>query len=139
MYKPALNAAILFCLFGVLIGALGAHALAPPVLSESLHNSLETAVKYQFYHGFALLFTAVLFYAYKDNLIKKAAWCFIIGTLLFSGSIYLAIFLKTSTSYTIGAFGLLTPLGGLVLITGWLLLLIGINRKTQKLLNKQNQ
>lgn len=132
MYKPALNAAIIFGLLGVVFGAMGAHALQPPVLSEKLHEAFETAVRYQFYHSFALLFTSLLYFVFPDKWMKRATWAFIAGILLFSGSIYLLVYLQGALNVNPGMLGILTPIGGLCLIAGWLFLLLGINSKKQK-------
>jgi uncharacterized membrane protein YgdD (TMEM256/DUF423 family) len=132
LFKPALNAAIIFGLLGVILGAMGAHALQPPVLSEKLHGAYETAVRYQFYHSFALLFTALLYFIFPDKWIKRATWAFIIGIILFSGSIYLLVYLEGVMNVNPGMLGILTPIGGLFFITGWLFLLLGINSRKQK-------
>jgi len=128
MFKPALNSAIIFAALGVIIGAMGAHALKP-LLTEDLMASYETAVKYQFYHSFALLFAGVLYFVFKNAWIKRATWCFIIGIILFSGSIYALVFFKTTANIGLGGLGALTPIGGLFFILGWLFLLFGINKK----------
>lgn len=138
LFKPALNAALIFGLLGVALGAMGAHALAPPVLTDKLHHAFETAVKYQFYHSFALLFTSLLYLVFPNKYIRRATWAFLAGIILFSGSIYLFIFLETVLHLYPGILGLLTPLGGLCLIAGWLLLLVGINKKDRKNLGAQN-
>lgn len=133
MFKPALNAAIIFGLLGVLVGAMGAHALQPPVLTEKLHAAYETAVRYQFYHSFALLFSALLYFVFPDKWIKRATWAFITGIILFSGSIYLLVYLKGFLHIDPGTgVALLTPLGGVFFIIGWLSLFLGINSKKQK-------
>lgn len=128
MYKPALTAAIIFALIGVIVGAMGAHALRP-LLTEELMVSYETAVKYQFYHSFALALTGVLYQAFPTVWIRRAAWAFFIGILLFCGSIYLLVYMKATASLGLVGLGLLTPIGGLFFILGWLLLLAGINIK----------
>lgn len=128
MFKPALNASFIFALLAVIIGAMGAHALKK-VLSPELLAAYETAVKYQFYHSFALLFSGVLYLAFPSKWIKRATWLFITGIILFSGSIYTLVFLETTTDIGLGGLGILTPIGGLCFILGWLFLLFGINAK----------
>lgn len=137
MFKPALNAAIIFGLLGVILGAMGAHALQPPVLSEKLHDAYETAVRYQFYHSFALLFSSLLYFVFPGKWIKRATWAFIAGILLFSGSIYLLVYLEGSLNVNPGMLGILTPIGGLCFIAGWLFLLLGINNRKQRTRNTQ--
>lgn len=132
MFKPALNAAIIFGLLGVILGAMGAHALEPPVLTPKLHHAFETATRYQFYHSFALMFTALIYFIFPDKWVKRATWLFIAGILLFCGSIYLLIYLEAGLGITPKIIGILTPIGGLCFILGWLFLLIGINRRKKK-------
>lgn len=132
IHKPALNAAFLFALLGVIMGAMGAHALKQ-VLNNDLLEAYETAIRYQFYHSFALALAGILYAWFSNAWIKRAVWCFITGTILFSGSIYLLVALKSTTDKDLGALGILTPIGGLVLIAGWICMLAAINyRKATK-------
>lgn len=128
MYKPALNASFIFAALAVIIGAMGAHALKEHLTSDLL-ASYETAVKYQFYHSFALLFAGVLALPFPSKWIHRATWCFITGIILFSGSIYLLVYLKSTADIGLGGLGAITPIGGLFFILGWLCLLIGINKR----------
>ncbi len=128
MYRPAL---ILACLIGaitVIVGAMGAHALSGK-LTESLMQSYETAVKYQFYHVFALALTGIIYKEYKNGLVKASAWLFLSGILLFSGSIYLLVYLKSTSEIGLGGLGAITPIGGVMFILGWLVLMLGIIKK----------
>lgn len=128
VYRPALNAAVIFALIAVAVGAMGAHALRP-YLTDELQVSFETAVRYQFYHALALGF-AGLIHHFKSNVwIRSATWFLIAGIILFSGSIYLLVYLKSTNSIGLGGLGIITPIGGLCFITGWLLLLVGINKR----------
>jgi len=128
IYKPALNAAFIFAGLGVIIGAMGAHALKA-ILPEDLLATYETAVRYQFYHSFALAFAGAIYYFFPSGFIRAASWAFITGILLFSGSIYLLVYLKQTAHLGLAKLGILTPVGGLFLVAGWLLLLIGINTR----------
>lgn len=123
-YKPALRSAIVFAIIAVILGAFGAHALK---LEGSLQNSYETAVKYQFYHSFALIFAGLLYHFYPSPWIKRATWAFVLGILLFSGSIYLLVYLKTTASIGLGGLGIVTPIGGLSFILGWICLLLSLS------------
>lgn len=138
IYKPALNAAIIFAALCVIIGAMGAHALKG-VLSDELLGTYETAVKYQFYHSLALAFTGMVYYAFPSVWVKRATWFFVTGIILFSGSIYLLVYLKQTATLGLGKLGLLTPIGGMFLIAGWILLLIGINKKTMDQLSDKHK
>ncbi len=101
-----------FAFFSVLGGAFGAHFLRQRLGVEYL-AIFETAIRYQMYHAFALMMLASRFFAYSWLLVA-AATCFVLGTLLFSGSLYLLIFSEKK------AWGMVTPVGGLFLLAGWL-------------------
>lgn len=131
MYRPALTAALIFALIGVMIGAMGAHALRP-YLTPEMQVSFETAVKYQFYHSFALAFAGFLYLVFPGVWVRRATWAFIIGIILFSGSIYLLVYLKTTASLGLSGLGILTPIGGIFFILGWIFLLLGIHSKKKK-------
>ena len=127
MYKPALTAGALFAMLAVVFGAFAAHALKAK-LSVDMLQVFETGVRYQFYHSFALLITGILFSSYPNKSIKLAGTFFIIGILLFSGSLYAMAFLSISGA-SIGPVGIITPIGGLFFILGWILLFLGIIKK----------
>ncbi|WP_370408766.1 DUF423 domain-containing protein [Tenacibaculum dicentrarchi] len=108
-------------LFGglsVIFGAFGAHALKK-ILSEEQLNSFETGVKYQMYHAIVLLFIGSSF-STPDPLMSLS---FIIGTLLFSFSIY-GLVLSDAKGKKMSFLGPITPIGGLLLVIGWIMLLI---------------
>lgn len=123
VYKPALYIGTIFMIIGVILGAFGAHALKPSLLTHNLLDSFETAVRYQLFHGIALLFVGILAYFSDHKLIKTVTATFGIGTLFFSGSIYLLIAVRVMKDASIGAGALITPLGGLILILSWILIL----------------
>ncbi|MBP1617445.1 MAG: hypothetical protein H6Q14_1272 [Bacteroidetes bacterium] len=111
-----LAVASFYGLTSVIFGALGSHALAK-VLSPEKLSSFEVGVRYQMYHALALLLLG-FFFTFQSSLEKTAAWSMVIGTLLFSGSIYLlsmAEYWKANLKFL----GPVTPLGGLFLIVGW--------------------
>lgn len=94
-------------------GAFGAHALKGK-LTESALASFETGIRYQMYHALALLLVAILIGQYPTaKALVPAGWCFVAGTVLFSGSLY------GLTLGGIKALGPVTPLGGLAFIVGW--------------------
>lgn len=128
MHKPALTAGALFAALAVILGAFGAHALKAILEPEQL-QTFETGVKYEFYHSFALLATGIIYASFPTKMVKWAATCFIIGIILFSGSIYALVMLKAQGQVGLGGLGILTPIGGLFLIVGWLLLFMGIIKK----------
>ena len=120
MYKLFLIIGSVFAGFAVMIGAFGAHALKNLLESSGRTETFETAVKYQFYHALALILLGILMLNFKHNLYNYAGYSFMIGTIVFSGSLYILCL----TGIT--KFGMITPIGGLFLIAGWTLLLFGI-------------
>jgi uncharacterized membrane protein YgdD (TMEM256/DUF423 family) len=100
------------------LGAFGAHALKPVLLQSGRAETYELAVRYQFYHSIALCITGLLLLHYRHKLLRGAAWCFLTGIMLFSGSLYL---LSLSGITILGA---VTPFGGVLLLTGWISLVI---------------
>jgi uncharacterized membrane protein YgdD (TMEM256/DUF423 family) len=98
---------------GIAAGAFGAHGLRGRLSPEML-AVFETAVRYQMYHVFALLFTVALIARIGDaRWLTIAGWSFIVGIALFSGSLY-ALALSG-----ISRLGAITPLGGLAFLVGW--------------------
>lgn len=115
---------IVFALFSVIFGAFGAHALKK-VLDESSLASFETGIRYQMYHALALIGLALCAYHFPHVQFKWAGICFIAGIILFSFSIYM-LNLGKVFSWKVAFLGPITPIGGLLLITGWLIWLIKI-------------
>ena len=108
-----------FAMFAVVIGAFAAHGLKQ-VLDAYHLGIFETAARYQMYHAIALLIVAVLatIPQFSPCWLKLSAFCFILGIVLFSGSLYL---LALSGMKWLGA---ITPLGGVAFIFGWLALIV---------------
>jgi uncharacterized membrane protein YgdD (TMEM256/DUF423 family) len=109
----------------VLSGALLAHQLKSSMSAISL-DVYETAVRYQFYHVFALLATGILSERFPGSWMNFAGTCFIAGILLFCGSLYMISALITSGNTVPVVLGILTPLGGAGFILGWIFLTIAI-------------
>ena len=126
MYKKFFISGLIFCLLAVAIGAFGAHGLKSITNDEKLLNSFETGVRYQFFHGLALLI--VPFVLEKIHQESKVIWrLFTIGILLFSFSIYVLVFAKIGGIDVLAKImGPITPIGGVVLIVGWALLLFKV-------------
>lgn len=106
----------------VMAGAFGAHALKNKLAPEFL-VIFETAVRYQMFHALALLATAWAVTQFHPAMARSAAWFFILGSLIFSGSLYVLVFTGVKT------WGAVTPIGGLLLLTGWLMLLLSALRR----------
>lgn len=97
---------------GVALGAFGAHALRSRLSAEQL-AVFETGVRYQLVHALALVLVGILMGRRPARLTRAAGWCFTLGIVLFSGSLY-ALTLTGTT-----AFGIVTPVGGLFFLAGW--------------------
>lgn len=119
--KFFLLAGFFLAALAVILGAFGAHGLKPHLTTEQL-QSYETAVKYQFYHVFALITVGVLMNIYPKLNLALAGDFFLIGIILFCGSIYL---LACKDLLGIQNFakilGPITPIGGLCFIIGWMI------------------
>ena len=129
-----LAAGALSGMLAVIIGAFGAHGLEN-LLSEHAMQRFHTGVEYQFYHVAALLSVGILANNHKNmpRILKLSGIFFIMGILLFSGSLYL--YALTGKTF----FGIITPFGGLGFIGGWLLLILYIikHTKSTQLIHKQ--
>lgn len=110
---------------GVILGAFGAHALRASFTARQL-ETWQTAVSYQMMHALALLAVYLLMrHATSIGVdtgiaIRIAGWSFLVGVLLFSGSLYALCFGAP------GVFGPITPLGGVSFVVGWLALAFAI-------------
>ena len=118
--RTATVIAALLAATGVALGAFGAHALRSRLSPRDL-EIFETAVRYQMYHAFALFVAAALL-ARGIAPAAGAAWAFIVGTLVFSGSLYTMVF--TGTRWL----GAITPIGGAAFIVGWIMLALAARR-----------
>jgi len=108
----------------VAIGAFGAHGLRPMLEASGRFDTFETAVRYQFYHTLALLAVGVLAVArpeLRDSL-DTTAVLWLGGIFLFSGSLYLLCFTGVTK------LGAVAPIGGLLLIAGWVRLLLAVGK-----------
>lgn len=106
----------------VMIGAFGAHKLKDFLQATGRQETFETAVKYQFYHSLALFMLGLLLFHYQHRLLEWAGWSYVAGIVIFSGTLYLLCF--TGIKWL----GAITPIGGLFLIAGWLLIAFGVSK-----------
>lgn len=111
-----------FGLTAVILGAFGAHGLEGKVSDKHI-DTWKTAVDYQFYHTLALLFLATFSRA-KNAFIRLSYICFILGIVLFSGSLYLISTHSLTDFGSLSVLGPITPIGGLCFIVGWIGLLV---------------
>ncbi len=128
MNRSFLITAALLGALSVILGAFGAHALKSKMSPDAL-EIFETSVRYQFYHVFALLAVGVLYQYIPSNLILWSGRLFIIGIILFCGSLYMLTYFKASGNQQMNWLGAVTPFGGLCFIGGWLLLALAIFKK----------
>ena len=129
MHKNFLIAAAIFGALAVVLGAFGAHSLEKITTDEKILHGFQTGVQYQMYHALALLAVAFIFEKFSNRWIKWAGNCFIVGVILFSGSLYLLTYLEIQESNAVKLAGPITPLGGIFFIAGWLFLLAGVLKK----------
>ncbi len=118
MQKKFLLWGLIFGVIAVIIGALGAHALKPH-LSVDQQSSFETGIRYQMYHSLLLIGIANS----KNLLSKITLYLFVSGTILFSFSIYLLNLKSLIGIESLKFLGPITPIGGLLLISGWIILI----------------
>ena len=97
---------------GVGFGAFGAHGLKGRVSPEML-AVFETGARYQMYHAFALLLTALAVTRIEGRWLRAAGWLFAAGIVLFSGSLYVLALAGVPLA------GAVTPLGGIAFLAGW--------------------
>jgi uncharacterized membrane protein YgdD (TMEM256/DUF423 family) len=120
MGRKFLITGTVFMLTGILFGAFGAHSLKSLVEVEKL-ATFETGIRYQFYMGLSFLIFGLK--TVPDLNLKMIYRMWLIGGCLFSGSIYL-LALQALIGLELKFLGPITPIGGLVLIIGWGMLLV---------------
>lgn len=130
MHKGFLLISTILAALSVILGAFGAHGLKK-IVSEEIIPTFETAVRYQFYHVFALLAVAILYEKFSSKYLVYAGNSFLLGILLFSGSLYLITLLKATNTVGLKGIGIITPIGGLFFVAGWILLAIGIMQSSK--------
>ena len=128
MQKRILLQGVVFTILAVILGAFGAHALKA-VLTDQQLESYHTATRYLMYHGLALLILIAIQQYIKQQLLNIGAHLIFWGTLLFSGSIILLVCRNLLGIDMLKMLGPVTPLGGSILIIGWICILIGILKK----------
>ena len=110
-------------LLAVLIGAFGAHGLQSILVANGRVATFETAVQYHMFHALAFLFTGLLMQKNPHQLLSISCILFLVGILIFSGSLYLLSI--TNQAWL----GMVTPVGGVFFIAGWTLLIYYLIRK----------
>jgi uncharacterized membrane protein YgdD (TMEM256/DUF423 family) len=126
MDKKILSAGAILGIIAIILGAFGAHALKKLLSLEAL-ATFETGVRYQMYHALFLIFVGII--PELSTKAKKIIYYLVVfGVLFFSGSIY---FLATDSlsTFDFKIIGLITPIGGLLLILAWVILLFNLTKK----------
>ncbi|MGK4566868.1 DUF423 domain-containing protein [Flavobacterium sp. 3HN19-14] len=126
MNKKIIATGAAFGAIAIILGAFGAHALKKVLTVEEL-STFETGVKYQMYHALFLLFVGLMGFISEKT---KATIFYLIttGVVLFSGSIYI-LATKSLSGIDLKIIGIATPVGGFLLILGWICLFVNILRQ----------
>jgi len=119
--KVAIFIGAFYLCVGIMLGAFAAHGLKD-ILNEYQMDILQTGVKYQLIHGVALLILGLLCSLYQQRLFYVALVCIALGVALFSFSLYAIAFLGISV------LGIITPIGGVFMISGWLITMYAVFR-----------
>jgi uncharacterized membrane protein YgdD (TMEM256/DUF423 family) len=120
MYKISILIGSSLGALGVMIGAFGAHAFRTILEQNQRVATFETAVKYHLFHALALILLGILMDKYPGKFLTLSMWSYLIGIILFSGSLYI-LSLTGNTKW-----GAVAPFGGVSLVAGWILLFWGI-------------
>lgn len=107
----------------VSIGAFGAHGLKEVLLENQRTETFELAVRYHFYHTFAILLTGLFMEFFDERKLRWASLSFLIGILIFSGSLYAL----SLTGVTV--LGAITPIGGVAFILGWVFMMAAFGKR----------
>jgi uncharacterized membrane protein YgdD (TMEM256/DUF423 family) len=113
MFWIRIGAVLMF--LGVALGAFGAHALRGR-LAEDMLAVFETGIRYHFYHALGLFVVAWLSESHPSGWVNGAGWCFLVGIVIFSGSLYIL------SMSGVRWWGAVTPIGGVAFLAGWLAL-----------------
>lgn len=121
MNKKILILAAIFGILSVVLGAFAAHGLKELITEQAL-QTFETGVRYQMYHALLLLFVGSSDFVNEKSK-KNIFYLILVGILFFSGSIY-GLATNELSGFNFKIIGFITPIGGLLLIVSWILLLI---------------
>jgi uncharacterized membrane protein YgdD (TMEM256/DUF423 family) len=121
MVRFFFSAGAIAAFIAAVFGAFGSHYLRTTLTSEML-GIFEVGVRYEMYHAFGLIAVAWAITHWPQAKLNSAGWCFIVGIIVFSGSLYI---LSITGMREIGA---VTPIGGLAFLAGWAILVWAVNR-----------
>ena len=131
MHKKFVATGALLGAIAVALGAFGAHGLKKIVSAETV-QTFQTGVQYQMYHALALLLTGLLYEKCHPKFARIAGTLFIIGIILFSGSLYVLTGGRAAETSSLDKTGIITPFGGVAFIAGWLFLFLSAMKKTER-------
>ena len=112
--KLFLSLGALYGFIGVIANSLSSHAIKPQLEVRNKLDSFNIAADFMIYHGIALLLIGILVHQFPKAGFHWTGWAFVLGSLLFQISVFVKSFVD------IGVFGAMTPIGGLILMLGWL-------------------
>ena len=121
MNKIILVTASILGMLAIILGAFASHGLKS-IISVELLQTFETGVRYQMYHAIVLLFIGMTPF-FNEKTKKLLFYLIVIGVLLFSGSIY-GLATNELTAFNFKTIGFVTPIGGLLLILSWAIMLL---------------
>ena len=121
MHKGLLKLGAILGAITIILGAFAAHTIKSRVAPDVL-TIFETGVRYQMYHVFAIFLTGILYKEFPTKNIVWAGRLFLIGIIIFSGSLYLLTYIKAIAANNFLWLGAITPFGGVAFIAGWGLL-----------------
>lgn len=129
MNKKLLVTGAVLGMLSIILGAFGAHGLKA-LVSEASVQTFETGVRYQMYHALLLLVIgATHFVSLKAK--KSIYYLVLVGLVFFSGSIY-ALATNTLTGFDFKTIGFITPIGGLLLILAWGVIVVNLIKNKSK-------
>lgn len=123
--KTFIQIAAIDALAAIVTGTLGAHIFKAKI-SASAYEVLQTGLRYQFYHLFAIALVGVIYYNARKSLIKWAGILFIAGTVLFCGSLYVYTYAVSQVNLGLAQIESLAPVGGFCLLAAWLLVIFSL-------------
>lgn len=123
--KTFLITAFILGALAVGLGAFGAHGLKK-ITTPDYVQTFETGVRYQFYHVFALALAGIMMQYTTSSMAYWAGLLFILGMVLFSGSLYMLTYFGISGNTSMRWIGAATPIGGVSFMAGWILLALSV-------------
>ncbi|HMG66182.1 MAG TPA: DUF423 domain-containing protein [Chitinophagaceae bacterium] len=130
MHKTFLSLGAFYGAAAVALGAFGAHGLKKIVSADAV-AIFQTGVQYQVYHALALMICAIVYERLPVKWIAGAGYLFSFGIIFFSGSLYLVTAFYAYGKVVPTLVGIITPVGGLFFILGWISFLIGTLKKNR--------